>query len=57
MYASVVTAALKGLESFPVRVEVDLSAGLPAFFSDGASRHFFAGSQRQDPPSDCKQRI
>ncbi len=35
MYAKIVSATLKGIEGIPVRVETDLSAGLPAFLLVG----------------------
>ncbi|MBE6037479.1 MAG: ATP-binding protein [Clostridiales bacterium] len=35
MYSNVITATLHGLEGLPVQVEVDLSAGLPAFLLVG----------------------
>jgi magnesium chelatase family protein len=35
MYAKIISATLKGIEGIPVRVETDLSAGLPAFLLTG----------------------
>ena len=35
MYAKIISATLKGIEGIPVRVETDLSAGLPAFLLVG----------------------